>query len=102
LKQHFLYLDLTEKSNKMTQVRLARKEMKSREAEAAEGLLSMAQAARELGITRQGVKYAIEHGYLQAVKVGPYRLVPRHAVEAYKKARPHPGPPKGRKLGPRK
>jgi excisionase family DNA binding protein len=86
----------------MAHVHMARKEMKPIKAEATEGLLSMAQVARELGITRQGVKYAIDRGYLQAVKAGPYRLVPRHAVEAYKKARPHPGPPKGRKLGPRK
>jgi len=68
----------------------------------AEGLLSMAQVARELGITRQGVAYAIERGYLQAVKVGPYRLIPRHSVEAYKKSRPHRGLQKGTKLGPRK
>lgn len=76
--------------------------MKKEETRAVEGLLSVAQAGRELGITRQGVLYAIERGYLQAVKVGPYRLVPRHSVEAYKKARPRPGLPKGTKLGPRK
>ena len=62
----------------------------------------MAQAGRELGITRQGVLRAVERGYLQAIKVGPYRLVPRHSIEAYKKNRPRPGLPKGTKLGPRR
>lgn len=81
---------------------MMKKEPKREEAKAEDGLLSPAQAGRELGITRQGVLYAIERGYLQAVKVGPYRLVPRHAVEAYKKNRPRPGLPKGTKLGPRK
>lgn len=80
---------------------MVQKEPKRAAAKTEDGLLSLAQAGRELGITRQGVRYAIERGYLQAVKVGPYRLVPRHSIEAYQKNRPRPGLPKGTKLGPR-
>lgn len=81
---------------------MMKKPKKKEEPKAEGGLLSLTQAGRELGITRQGVLYAIKRGYLQAVKVGPYRLVPWHSVEAYRKNRPRPGFPKGTKLGPRK
>ena len=46
-------------------------------------LMSVAQAAAALGITRQGLWVAINKGAIETVKSGPYTLVPRHAVERY-------------------
>jgi hypothetical protein len=78
---------------------MARKARIQKVTGAAGELLSLAQAGREIGMTRQGVSYAVKRGYLQAVRVGPYRLIPRQSVETYQKARPRSGPAKGRKLG---
>ena len=58
-------------------------------------LLNMSQAAREIGITRAGVLYAIKKGLLKAEKHGPYYLISQAEVERYKKNRPPVGrPPK--------
>jgi hypothetical protein len=57
-------------------------------------LLSMAQAAKEVGITRAGIWYAIKQGLLQAEAHGPYTLIPRSELERYKKHRPAVGRPR--------
>jgi excisionase family DNA binding protein len=57
-------------------------------------LLSMAQAAKEIGITRAGVLYAIKEDLLKAKKHGPYYLITRDEVERYKKQRPAIGRPR--------
>jgi excisionase family DNA binding protein len=62
-----------------------------------DGLLSQAQAAKLLNMTREGVRYLLKRGYLQAVKVGPYTLIPRHSIEAYAKTERKPGPKPGTK-----
>jgi hypothetical protein len=61
-------------------------------------LLSVSQAAKALGLTRQGLWNAIYKGYVETVKSGPYTLVPRHAVERYaaQERKPGPKPQKGR------
>jgi len=59
----------------------------------------MAQAAKEIGLTRAGVLYAIKKNLLNAEKHGPYYLVTRSEVERYKKNRPPIGRP--RKNNPR-
>jgi hypothetical protein len=66
------------------------------------GLLSMTQAAEELGITLEGVRYAIKRGFLQAIEVGPFHLVPRQSLEYYAQNRPLKGWKKGMPRGPRK
>ena len=61
-------------------------------------LLSMAKAAKEIGITRAAVWYAIQKGLLPATKYGPYHLVTLSDALAYKQHRPRMGrPPKGAK-----
>lgn len=81
---------------------LREKLLRSKEVVEQEDLLSMSEAARELKITLEGVRKAIKSGYLQVIQAGPFRLVPRPAVEAYKKNRPKRGVKPGTKLGPRK
>ena len=46
-------------------------------------LMSVSEAGKALGLTRQGMWTAINRGYVETVKSGPYTLVPRHAVERY-------------------
>ena len=46
-------------------------------------LMSVSEAGKALGLTRQGMWNAINRGYVETVKSGPYTLVPRHAVERY-------------------
>lgn len=62
----------------------------------------MTQAAEELGITLEGVRYAIKRGFLPAIEVGPFRLVPRQSLEVYAQNRPHKGWKKGVPRGPQK
>ena len=57
-------------------------------------LLNMAQAAKEIGLTRAGVLYAIKKNLLNAEKHGPYYLITRSEVERYKKHRPAIGRPR--------
>ena len=57
-------------------------------------LLNMAQAAREIGITRAGVLYAVKKGILPAEKHGPYWLLDRKDVQHYRKNRPALGRPR--------
>lgn len=64
--------------------------------------LSKAQAAREIGITLEGVRRAIKSGYLKTIQRGPFQLVLASSVEYYKNHRPKPGTKPGTKLGPRK
>jgi excisionase family DNA binding protein len=46
-------------------------------------LLSIRQAARELGICRTIVYELIHDGRIDSVKIGRRRLIPRDAVEAF-------------------
>lgn len=55
-------------------------------------LLSIAQAAEIIGLTRQACYHAIRRGLLATERVGPYRLVPVAEALRYKNNRPHPGP----------
>ncbi len=55
-------------------------------------LMSVTQAAKAIGITRQGLWSAISRGYVETVKSGPYTLVPKHAVQKYAAQERKPGP----------
>ena len=57
-------------------------------------LISMAQAAREVGITRAGILYAVKKRILLAEKHGPYWLLDRKDVQHYRKNRPTLGRPR--------
>ena len=50
-------------------------------------LLSLAQAAHRLGITRQGAWWLVNEGRIQAVRVGRAWLVSERAIEALKEER---------------
>ena len=53
-----------------------------------EKLLTQSEAARELGITRQAVEWAIRHDKIGHVKVSrPVVMIPASALRAYAKAR---------------
>jgi len=60
-------------------------------------LMSVSEAAKALGLTRQGMWNAINRGYVETVKSGPYTLVPRHAVERYAAQERKPGRPAKKK-----
>lgn len=56
--------------------------------------LTVAQAARELGVTRQAVWSAIDRGRIKAEKLGPILLIPYQSLQSYKSSRSHSGPRK--------
>ena len=57
-------------------------------------LLSVSQAARVIGISRQGLWAAIYRGLIESVQSGPYTLIPRYAAERYAMERRKRGRPK--------
>ncbi|UVS90855.1 MULTISPECIES: helix-turn-helix domain-containing protein [Burkholderia] len=53
----------------------------------AQGLLTPADAARDVGISRQAVSQLVNRGRLLTVTVGGHRLVRRSDLDAFKKLR---------------
>jgi hypothetical protein len=62
-------------------------------------LLSISEAARESGTSRQAIHDAINRGALEAVESGSYRFVLRRSLRSYK---PDPKKIKAGKTGARK
>ena len=61
-------------------------------------LFSVAGAAREIGVTRAAIHYAVKQGLIASEKHGPYPLITASEVDRYKNNRPSPG--RKRKIGP--
>jgi excisionase family DNA binding protein len=57
-------------------------------------LLSFAQAAQRLGVSRQRVHALVKEGRIPTVQVGPYRLIEPTALTAFERL--PAGYPKGR------
>jgi len=59
-----------------------------RDAKRLKGYMSLSETAKELGISRQGVAYNIEHGNLSPVYyVDVYYLIPETTIKRFKKTR---------------
>lgn len=63
-------------------------------------LLTVPQAAKYLGISRQAVWEAIKKGRLETLRFGHVSLIPRASAAAYKKTR-HPGGPAAKERKPK-
>lgn len=48
---------------------------------APEDYLSVGALAQELGVARQRIHRMVQHGQINAVRVGPHRLIPREEAE---------------------
>ena len=59
-------------------------------------VMTVADAARSLKISRQAAWLAVGNGRLKTVKVGGLTFVTKQSVEQYRKNR-HPGGPKSKK-----
>ena len=46
-------------------------------------MLTIPQAAEELGVTRQNIWHAIKRGRIKALRFGHVALIPRSALEEY-------------------
>jgi excisionase family DNA binding protein len=57
-------------------------------------MLTIPQAAKVLGITRQSVWQAIQKGRIKALRFGHVSLVPRSALEEYETTKSKGGRPK--------
>lgn len=64
-------------------------------------LLSQAQAAVLIGISRQAVSHAVNNRLLPYEQIDTYRLIRESAAYAYKKNRPLAGWKKGKSRGKR-
>lgn len=75
---------------------VTRKHVAEATAEAADpGVLSLAQAAKELGVTPAALRKAIYDGRLEATKVGAAHVTSREALERFAAERAPRGPKKG-------
>jgi excisionase family DNA binding protein len=60
-----------------------------------EDLITLSEAAKIRGVTRQAIHAIIARGHLQAVNLFGRVLLHRSEVEAYEKKKPGPSPKKG-------
>lgn len=58
-------------------------------------LVSTQEAAAELGMSDRGIRLAIKEGRLDAVQVGRNYVIPRAALEKFKRDTPTRGRPRG-------